>query len=120
RSTSCLCPSIPKFAMRVPQSDANFGIWTLAGDDVEIGAASHDLIGLQAQRAFACAFAVLDVVFVAVPGADEVRLVGGELLPEPGLVRPEHVLDLVHDHAFAAGAALVQSGIVIGVELALP
>src|SRR3954447_1948636 len=91
-----------------------------AGDDEEIGTAAHDLIGFQAQRAVACAFARFDVVFVAVPGADEVRLVGGELLPEPSLVRPQHVLDLVHDHAFAAGAALVQAQIVIGVELALP
>jgi hypothetical protein len=49
-----------------------------------------------------------------------VRLVGAELLPEPGLVWAEHVLDLVHDHALAAGAALVNAEILIGVELALP
>src|SRR5262245_17495371 len=91
-----------------------------AGDDVEIGAATHDLIRFQPQRAIAGAFAGLDVVFVAVPGADEVRLVGGELLAEPDLMGAEHVLDLGHDYALAAGAALVQTEILISVELALP
>src|SRR5256885_751278 len=84
-----------------------------AGDDVEIGAAAHDLIGFEPQRAVAGTLAGLDVVFVAVPGADEMRLVGGESLAEPDLVRPEHVLDLMHDHAFATRAALVDAEIVI-------
>ena len=48
------------------------------------------------------------------------RLVGGEFLAEPGLVGRQHVLDLVHDDAFAAGAALMEAEILIGVELALP
>src|SRR5215813_5441221 len=91
-----------------------------AGDDVEIGAAAHDLIRSEPQRAVACTFAGLDVVLVAMPGADEVCFVGGELLAEPGLVGAEHVLDLVHDHALAAGAALVEAEILISVELALP
>src|SRR5207302_7898456 len=43
----------------------------LAGDDEEIGAAAHDRIGFEPQAAGACALAGLDVVFVAVPGADE-------------------------------------------------
>src|SRR5262249_8938343 len=74
----------------------------------------------EAQIAVARALAGLDVVLVAVPGAHEVRLVGGETLAEPGLVGPEHILDLVHDHAFAARPALAQAEILIGVELALP
>src|SRR5262245_629580 len=43
-----------------------------------------------------------------------------EGLPEPGLVGRQHVLDLVHDHAFAARSALVQAEVLVGVELALP
>src|SRR5262249_22205500 len=56
----------------------------------------------------------------AVPGAHEMRLFRGEPLAEPGLVGREHILDLVHDHAFAARPALVQAEVLIGVELALP
>jgi hypothetical protein len=48
------------------------------------------------------------------------RLVGGEFLPEPGFVERQHVLDLVHDNTLAAGTALVQAEILIGVEISLP
>jgi hypothetical protein len=55
-----------------------------------------------------------------VPGADEIHLGVGELLGDPGLVRADHVLDLVHDEALAGRPALVQAHVGIGVELALP
>src|SRR5947209_8401757 len=92
----------------------------LVGDDVELFAALHDRIRLQAQFAVSRALAGLDVVFVAVPRAHEMRLVGGEFLAEPALVRRQHVLDLMHDDAFASWAALMQAEIPVGVEIALP
>src|SRR5258705_13380728 len=103
--------------MRVPQSDANFGIGTLAGDDVEIGAAAYDLKGFDPQAAVARAFAGLDVVFVAVPGTHEVRFVGAEVFAEPDLVRPERLLHLVHNHALPPRAALVEAQILIEVDI---
>src|SRR5207302_7679575 len=43
-----------------------------------------------------------------------------KFLAEPGLVGRQHVLDLMHDDAFAGRAALVQAEILVGVETALP
>ena len=83
-------------------------------------AAADDIVFLQAQPPVGGAFAGLDVVFVAVPRADEVHPLLGELLPDPGLVRADHVLNLVHDQPLAGRTALVQAHVGVGVELAAP
>src|SRR5260221_7768713 len=91
-----------------------------SGQDIKVGAAAHNLERAEAQAAIARAFAGLDVVFIAVPWANEMRFVGGKGLAEPGLVGSQHVLDLGHDDAFAARPALMQAEILVGVEMSLP
>src|SRR5262249_38748080 len=93
---------------------------SLPGDDVEILAAHDGLKRLQAQAGVADAFPCLDVVFIAVPGADEMRFIFVKTLAPPGLVRAEHVFDLVHDDAFAARASLVQAKVQVGEKGFLP
>src|SRR5581483_2145963 len=65
-------------------------------------------------------FARLQVVFVAVPRADEMNFGIGKRLADPGAVGADYVLDLVHDQPFASRAALVHAEIFIGVESTLP
>src|SRR5262245_36139919 len=78
-------------------------------DYVKRAAPFDDLVRTQPQAAVAGAFAGADVVFIAMPGAHEVRLVGGEGLSEPGLVGRQHIFDLGHDDTFATGPALMQA-----------
>ena len=61
------------------------------------------------------AFAGLQVVFVAVPRADEVHLVA-ELLALVGAVRVDDVDHVVDHQAFAGRTALVQADVAVGVE----
>src|ERR1700732_61363 len=106
----------PSEAMR---SRARCGVET-SGNDIDVLAAPHHRKRLELQPPVRRAFAGHDVVFVAVPGADEMRLGLGEPLPVPGAVGPQHVLDLVHDDALARRAALMDAQVLVGVEAALP
>src|ERR1043166_5131949 len=91
-----------------------------SGNDIDVLAAPHDLERLELETPVRRAFAGRDVVFVAVPRADEMRLGLGEALAVPGAVGSEHVLDLMHDHALARRSALVDAQVLVGVEAALP
>src|SRR3954464_15570872 len=91
----------------------------MSGDDIDVLSALHDLVAFQPQPPVGRTFAGLEIVFVAVPWADEVHLVG-ESLPVPGSVGTEYVLDLVHDDAFAGRPTLMNAEILVGVERALP
>src|SRR5262249_39556070 len=48
----------------------------LSGNDVKVFAALHDIKALELEAAVADAFTGFQVVFVAVPGADEMNLIG--------------------------------------------
>src|SRR5262245_52300106 len=91
-----------------------------SGDDIDVLAAAQHLIGFQPQPPVGRALAGLDVVLVTVPRADEMRLAVGEAVAVPGAVRPEHILDLVHDDALAGWPALMNAQVLVGVEAALP
>src|SRR5215475_7658592 len=69
----------PGFQLSRERTDVSVcGVHGLAGDHVEVLPTAHERIGLQAQTAVAGAFPGLDVVLVAMPGAHEMRLLGGE------------------------------------------
>src|SRR5471030_497031 len=90
-----------------------FGI-LLLGYNEDIFAAFDDFEFAQLEFAVADAFAGLDVVFVAVPRADEVHLVavGLALIGAVGGKYVDHVVD---HHAFAGRPALVQASVAVGV-----
>jgi hypothetical protein len=71
--------------------------------------APHHLEAFQPQPAVGRALADLEIVFVAVPGAQKMDFMLGKLLPVPATVGPDHVLDLVHEEALAGRSALVQA-----------
>src|SRR4029077_7509420 len=69
------------------------------------------------QLAVADTLTGLEVVFVTVPRADEMRFVAvGLALVEAVLV--DYIDDVLRDHAFAGRSALVQAGVAVGVECA--
>src|SRR5689334_9105696 len=90
----------------------------LLRDDIHVVSPLHDLVAAQLELAVGDAFAGLDVVLVAVPRADEVRLGVGEVEALRGLVGQDPLFDLGDDQALAGRAALVQAVIAVGVELA--
>src|SRR5262245_51613364 len=87
-------------------------------DDINVVSPLHDLVAAQLELAVGDAFAGLDVVLVAVPRADEVRLGVGEVEALRGLVGHDPLFDLGDDQALAGRAALMQAVIAVGVELA--
>src|SRR5437588_7172948 len=91
-----------------------------SGNDIDVLAAAHDRKRFELEPPVRRAFAGRDVVFVAVPRTDEMRLGRGEALAMPSAVGAEHVLDLVHDDALARGTALVNAQVLVGVVAALP
>src|ERR1700742_3410934 len=95
------------------------GMRVLARDDIDVLPAPHDVEALQLQAAVADTGAGFEIVFVAMPGADEMHILA-EALAVPGAIGAEHVLDLVHHHAFAGRAALMQAQVFIGIKLAFP
>src|ERR1700751_3591465 len=72
-----------------------------SGDDIDVLAAADDVKRLELEPPVGRAFAGRDVVFVAMPRANEMRLGVRKFVPVPGAVGAEHVLDLVHDDALA-------------------
>src|SRR5579884_2653761 len=90
------------------------------GDDIDVLPTSDHLEALQLQAAVRRAFARPQIVLVAVPGADEMNFLLGEFLPDPGAVRSQDVLDLMHEQALAGRPALMPAQIFVCIELALP
>src|SRR5580704_2740791 len=74
------------------------------GHDVDFVATPHHLESLQLQLGIAHAMAGLEVVFVAVPRADEVHLVG-KGLALVGAIRRDDIDHLVDHDAFASRSA---------------
>src|SRR5260370_33015547 len=96
-----------------------FGIMLRLGDDVDVFTALDDVVLAQFQLAVADALTGLEIVFVAVPRADEMRFVAiGLALVEAVLV--DHVDNVLRDHAFAGRSALVPAGVAVGVDSAAP
>src|SRR5258705_10819317 len=93
-------------------------VFAVAGlrDDINLGSLLHHLVAPQLELAVGNAFAGLDVVFVAVPRANEVRLGVGEIQALGGLVRHDPLFHRRDDHALAGRSALVQALIAVGVE----
>src|SRR5215475_2982194 len=89
------------------------------GDDIDVVSLLDDLVLAQLETPVADELAGLEVVFVAVPGADEMHLVVGEIEPARRLVGHDPLFHLGDDQAFAGRAALVQADIAVGVELAV-
>src|SRR5215472_5356791 len=87
-------------------------------DDINVVSLLHHLVAPQLEPAVGDAFAGLDVVLVAVPGADEVGLGVREVEALRGLVGHDALFDLGDDQPLAGRAALVQAVIAVGVEFA--
>src|SRR5262245_24862935 len=85
-------------------------------DDIDASLALHHLVLAQLEPRVGRAFAGLELVFPAMPGADDVRLVLVVFLRHERLVRRIDVDDLAPDDALAGRAALVQAMIAVGVE----
>src|ERR1700722_15577415 len=82
-------------------------------DDIDLIPLLHHLVAAQLELAVGDAFAGLDVVLVAVPRADEVRLGVGEIHALRGLVGHDPLFDLGDDQPLAGRAALVQAVIAV-------
>src|SRR5262249_60790679 len=91
-----------------------------ACDDIYVLPAPDHFEAFQPQVRAGGAFTGREIVFIAMPGADEVHFIAGKLLPDPAAIRADHVFDLVHHDAFASRSALVHAQVLVGVELALP
>src|SRR5262249_44292557 len=70
-------------------------------DDINVVSLLHHLVASQLEPAIGDAFAGLDVVFVAVPGADEVGLGVREVEALRGLVGHDALFDLGDDQPLA-------------------
>src|SRR5262249_1725684 len=90
---------------------------TRLGDDINLVPLLDYLVFAQLELAVRNTFTGLHVVFIAMPGADEVHLAVGEIEPLRGLVRQQSLLDLRNRKTFAGGTALVEAKIAVGVEL---
>src|SRR5215211_6330377 len=84
-------------------------------DDINASLALNHFIAFQPQARIRRAFAGLQLVFPAMPGADDVRLVLIVGLAEKRLVGTEDVEHLAPHDALAGRAALMQAIIPIGV-----
>src|SRR5712671_4929423 len=89
------------------------------GDDIDVISLLHDLVFTQLQLAVGNALAGLHVVFVAMPGTDEMTLAVGEIQPARRLVGQDALFDLGDDQTLAGGPALVNAKIAVGVELSV-
>src|SRR5208282_6657561 len=81
----------------------------LIGDDKHLAAALHDRIAAQPEPPVADAFAGRQMIFITMPGADDMHVCVGELLPHEGAVGGEDILDLVHENPLANRAALMHT-----------
>src|SRR5262245_48837082 len=86
----------------------------LSDHDEDVVAATHHLVFAQFQFPVTDALAGLEVVFIAVPRAGEMHLVG-EPLPLIGAVVAQDVLDLVDQDTLASRAAGMQAIIAVSV-----
>src|SRR5579864_6301264 len=84
------------------------------GHDVDVVAAAHDLVFLQLEPVVADAAAGGQLVFVAVPRADEVHFVG-KRLALVGPIGADQIDHLVDQDAFAGRTAGMDAVIAIGV-----
>src|SRR6516225_4067816 len=82
-------------------------------DDEDIFAAPNDVELFQSQPPVADAFAGLQLVFITVPGADEMNLVG-ERLPLIGADRRDHVDHAVDHEPLAGRSAGVHADVAVG------
>src|ERR1019366_9441783 len=89
------------------------------GDDINSVLLLDHLVLPQLELAVGHAFAGLHVVFIAVPGTDEMHLGVREVEPARGLVRHDPLFDLGDGQALAGRSALMQAEIAVGVELPL-
>src|SRR5262245_50828844 len=87
---------------------------TRSDDNKNVIAALDHVVFAELEPAVADAFAGLEIVLVAVPGAGEVHIIG-ELLPLIGAVGVQNVYHLVDQDAFARRPASVHAVVGIGV-----
>src|SRR5882757_4808705 len=94
---------------------ASAGGSTTSDDDIDASVALNHVVTLEPQARIGRAFAGLELVLPAVPGADDMRLVLVVGLAEIALVRAVELDHLVPDQALAGRAALMQAMIAVGV-----
>src|SRR4051812_12391148 len=97
------------------RSSVSAGRSRTSDDDINPSLALDDIVAFQPQAWIGRAFARLQLVFPAMPGADDVRLVMIVGLAEERLVRTEHIEDLAPDDTLAGRAALMQAIIPVSV-----
>src|SRR5262245_34155072 len=98
------------------RTSVSAGWSSTSADDLDASLALHDIVIAHAQPWVGRAFAGLELVFPAVPRADDVRLVVVVFLRHERLVGGVDVDDLAPDDALAGRAALVQAMVAVGVE----
>src|SRR5215469_17260812 len=111
-------PGSPMLAARrsAARVSVSAGHSSTSDDDIDASFALDDLVSLEPERRIGRAFAGLELVFPAVPGADDMRLVRIIGLAQKGAVRSIEVDDLIAHDPFAGRSALMQAMISIGVE----
>src|SRR5262249_26973171 len=83
-------------------------------DDVDVFAAAHDLVLAQLQPPVGDALAGLQLVFIAMPRAGEVHLVGKRLSPI-GAVRRDDIDDAVDHQPLADRPARMDAKVTVGI-----
>src|SRR5262245_14355936 len=91
------------------------GVSSTSDDDIDASLALHHLVALQPQARVRRAFAGEELVFPAVPGAHDVRIIVIIGLTDIRLVRAEQLDHLALHHALAGGAALMQAMVAVGI-----
>src|SRR5262245_14881275 len=85
-------------------------------DDIDASLVLHHLVALELEARVGGAFAGEQLVFPAVPGADDMRVAMIVGLAEISLVGAQQLDHLALDHALAGRAALMQAVVAVGVE----
>src|SRR6185503_12830375 len=101
------------------RASVSVGRSTTSDDDIDASFTLNHLVAFQPQLRIGRAFAGLELVFPAVPGTDDVRIVIIVSLGHERLVRCIDVDDLAPDDALAGRATLVQAMVAVGVESAV-
>src|SRR5882762_8478763 len=88
---------------------------SMSDDNIDASLALHHVITFELEARIGCAFAGTQLVFPAVPGAHDVRIIVVVGLPDIRLIRSEQLDHLALHHALAGGAALMQAVVAVGI-----
>src|SRR5262245_4935568 len=87
----------------------------MSDDDIDASLALHHLIALELETRVGRAFAGEQLVFPAMPGAHDVRIIVIVGLADVRLIRSEQLDHLALHHTLAGGTTLMQAMVAVGI-----